>query len=364
MRTARLANSDPRTVATGADVPPTVSDGSSDGHTNVEATLPSEGYGSACLAFDRSSGNTLGDAIGDGRRFRVIRPHAEGGLGAVFVAIDRELNREVALKQILEHRADEPVNRRRFMMEAKITGSLEHPGIVPVYSLGRDDAGRPYYAMRFIRGISLREAIAAFHNNEVVVKDPGQRSLALRKLLGRFLDVCDAIEYAHSRGVLHRDLKPSNVMLGSYGETLVVDWGLAKMAGQPSETSGSTEPVLTIESDSEEQLTAMGQRVGTPSYMSPEQAAQPGCGDRQDQRRLQPGGHALLVADRPIAILRGQSGRAPRHRGAGVFPAPEGPELGRSATRGDLPQGDGAEAGRPLWLGEGAGRGHPPLAGG
>ena len=95
----------------------------------------------------------------DGRRFRLLRPHAKGGLGAVFVALDAELNREVALKQILDRHADDPTSRQRFLLEAEVTGGLEHPGIVPVYGLGTYDGGRPYYAMRFIRGDSLKEAI-------------------------------------------------------------------------------------------------------------------------------------------------------------------------------------------------------------
>ena len=117
---------------------------------------------------------------------------------------------------------------------------LEHPGIVPVYGLGHYGDGRPFYAMRFIRGDSLEEAIERFHKQEGAEEhqsarskiDPGQRIVEFRELLGRFVDVCNAVAYAHSRGVLHRDLKPGNIMLGKYGETLVVDWGLAKVVGQ------------------------------------------------------------------------------------------------------------------------------------
>ncbi len=137
----------------------------------------------------------------------------------------------MALKEIQDRYADDRNSRSRFVLEAEITGGLEHPGIVPVYGLGQYADGRPFYAMRFIRGDSLQDAIRRFHEADVAGRDPGERSLSLRQLLGRFVDVCNAIDYAHSRGVLHRDLKPGNVMLGKYGETLVVDWGLAKPLG-------------------------------------------------------------------------------------------------------------------------------------
>ena len=176
-----------------------------------------------------------------GRRFRILRPHARGGLGEVFVAQDEELHREVALKEIQERHADHPESRARFLLEAEITGGLEHPGIVPVYGLGQYADGRPFYAMRFIKGDSLKDAIERFHKEDARRRAASERSLELRKLLGRFVDVCDAIAYAHSRGVLHRDLKPGNVMLGKYGETLVVDWGLAKPVGGPADKDGEAE---------------------------------------------------------------------------------------------------------------------------
>ncbi|QDV38710.1 serine/threonine-protein kinase [Tautonia plasticadhaerens] len=205
---------------------------------------------------------------GPSPRYRVLRLHAQGGIGSVSVALDSELNRQVALKQIQEPYADHPESRSRFVLEAEITGGLEHPGIVPVYSLGHDPNGRPFYAMRFVEGDSLKHAIARFHAN-ADRHDPGRRILEFRQLLRRFLDICQAIAYAHSRGVLHRDMKPGNVMVGRFGETLVVDWGLAKVVGTPE---GSDEATLRPPSSVGVGQTVAGKAVGTPSYMSPEQA--------------------------------------------------------------------------------------------
>src|SRR5207237_6119366 len=169
---------------------------------------PLRGLGLVHLsADDPNLTRSMGTPTSVGTRFVRLRPHAKGGLGEVFVALDGELNREVALKEIHDGRADHPESRARFVREAEITGGLEHPGIVPVYGLGTYADGRPFYAMRFIRGDSLMEAIDGFHRGG---SGPylGERGVAFRKLLSRMVDVCNAIAYAHSRGVLHRDLKP------------------------------------------------------------------------------------------------------------------------------------------------------------
>lgn len=268
-------------------------------------------------------------SMGPNARYRVLRPHAKGGLGAVYVALDGELNREVALKQVLERHADDPDGRARFLLEAEITGNLEHPGIVPVYGLGSDDKGRPYYVMRFIQGDSLKDTIQRFHET---VCDPSQRSLELRQLLRRFLDVCNAIEYAHSRGVLHRDIKPANIVLGRHGETLVVDWGLAKVAGRADPTSG--EHTLRPLSASGSAETLPGAALGTPSYMSPEQArgATDSLGPRSDVYSLGATLYGLLTGRAPFegddigAILhavRAGTFLPPRKVAPGVEPALE-----------------------------------------
>jgi formylglycine-generating enzyme required for sulfatase activity len=206
-------------------------------------------------------------------RYRVVRSHALGGLGEVFVAIDEELGREVALKEIQDRHADNAESRARFLLEAEVTGGLEHPGIVPVYGLGSYADGRPYYAMRLIRGSSLQDAIHRFHEADRPSRNPHERGLELRQLLGRFVGVCNAIAYAHSRGVLHRDIKPGNVMLGQFGETLVVDWGLAKQL-----TGGGCEPPVDClqqgaRTPRPPEQTQAGAVLGTPAFMSPEQAA-------------------------------------------------------------------------------------------
>jgi tetratricopeptide (TPR) repeat protein/tRNA A-37 threonylcarbamoyl transferase component Bud32 len=207
-------------------------------------------------------------------RYRCLRVHARGGLGEVLVAHDEELQREVALKRLQAAWADSRDSRRRFLREARITARLQHPGIVPVYGLVTDEHGRPCYAMRLIEGDSLKDAIARFHRADVPGRDPTERSLALRELLMRFVAVCNTLAYAHSRGVLHRDIKPSNILLGKYGETLVVDWGLAKpfkpVGGLPGEDDDTLLPAPAVEAEG---ATQVGLALGTPAYMGPEQAA-------------------------------------------------------------------------------------------
>ncbi|HQZ65406.1 MAG TPA: serine/threonine-protein kinase [Planctomycetaceae bacterium] len=246
-------------------------------------------------------------------RFRIIRSHAKGGLGEVFLAKDNELNREVAVKEIQQRFAGNIEGRQRFRHEAEVTGRLEHPGIVPVYGFGQYEDGRPYYAMRFIRGNSLHQAIVDFH--KTYPGGPGERLrdagvvLELRKLLGRFVDICNAIDFAHSRGVLHRDLKPGNIVLGKYGETLVVDWGLAKSVnvqdsvtsypeiGDEASTFEESIPIPSSQQSPDTETligrkeedsiaapdrragekgstpTMAGTVLGTPAFMSPEQAS-------------------------------------------------------------------------------------------
>jgi len=209
----------------------------------------------------------------DSARYTLTRMHAEGGLGRVWLARDGDLHRGVALKEIRPERSADRETWRRFLKEAQITGQLEHPNIVPVYELGRrreDD--QPFYTMRFVRGQSLLGAIQEFHR-ERAGKPPDR--LALQSLLGAFLKVCDAIAYAHSRGVVHRDLKPENIVLGGFGEVVVLDWGLAKLVDAPEEPSErNAVPGERISVAPEASADKTHGLLGTPCYMAPEQVEQ------------------------------------------------------------------------------------------
>ncbi|MEM7316708.1 MAG: serine/threonine-protein kinase, partial [Planctomycetota bacterium] len=227
---------------------------------------------SASENTDDSPTRMYGSPSNQDGRFEVLRPFAKGGLGEVLIARDKELNREVALKRIQEWHADKTDSRNRFVLEAEVTGRLEHPGIVPVYGLGYDDDGSPFYAMRFIEGDSLKDAVSNYYRDDDNALKPNEKPVAFRKILGHFIDACNAIAFAHSRGVLHRDIKPSNIMLGKFGETHVVDWGLAKVIGEKVAPDEDVS-VLDVGSGSSTAPTQMGAAIGTPAYMSPEQAA-------------------------------------------------------------------------------------------
>ncbi len=201
------------------------------------------------------------------RRFRVLRPHARGALGEVFVAHDRQVDRLVALKKMNAELADDETSRARFKAEAEITGQLAHPGIPPVYATGFDRENRLFYAMRLIEGKALGKAINDYHNGNFPGSTRRERERAPRSLLGNLIALCNILAFAHNQGVLHRDVKPDNVMLGEYGETILVDWGLAKVIGTPA-----SDPISGLAQSHRHGGTGAGWILGTLPYMSPEQA--------------------------------------------------------------------------------------------
>jgi serine/threonine protein kinase len=187
-----------------------------------------------------------------GTRYEVLEKIGQGGMGSVFLAHDRELDRPVALK-VLNAAAGNAEAKARIIAEARITAKLEHPSIVPVHDAGVLPDGRFYYAMKLVRGKRLDEQLHA-------MKEVPER-------LQLFQKICDAVAFAHAHGFIHRDLKPQNIMLGPFGEVLVLDWGVAKQIGAKQST-----PVNGSDADLAGSQTASGTVIGTPGYMAPEQA--------------------------------------------------------------------------------------------
>ncbi len=187
-----------------------------------------------------------------GTKYQMVRPIAGGGMGSVYLVEDSELKREVALKVLTTPLDSEPLYAR-MVREAQIIALLEHPAIVPIHDVGRLPDGRPFYIMKYVQGETLTECVS--------------RDISLTDKLVIAQKLCQAIGFAHSRGVIHRDLKPENVMVGSFGEVLVMDWGTARfIANAPSDSSSHTDAVSNDK-------TGEGAIIGTLSYISPEQAA-------------------------------------------------------------------------------------------
>jgi eukaryotic-like serine/threonine-protein kinase len=205
----------------------------------------------------------VGPQVRTSERYHIMGEHGRGGLGRVSRAHDLELGRDVAIKELISRGR---VNEVRFLREALITARLEHPGIVPIHEAGRWPDGTPYYAMKLVSGRSLRDLIA-----ECTTSD--QRL----GLLHHVIAVADAIAYAHRRKIIHRDLKPANVIIGEFGETVVIDWGLAKDLTVAEEPAPAASP---LEVSPDDDLTSAGSVLGTPAYMAPEQAR----GEHVDQR--------------------------------------------------------------------------------
>ena len=280
--------------------------------------------------------------VDDTGRYELSGVHARGGLGRIVKARDHRLHRTVAIKELLQRT---PSTEARFVREALITARLEHPGIVPVHEAGRWPSGDPYYSMKLVSGRTLKELIQA--------SDTLEARLAL---VPHVLAVAEAIAYAHSQRIIHRDIKPANVIVGDFGETVVVDWGLAKdLSGQLPEAELAEVAVLSAPG-----TTAVGNIMGTPSYMSPEQARGEELDARADVYSLGAMLYEVLVGEPPAH--RRQRGPDPRQRAGRAAGADRALSAARAARPGgDRAQGDGAQPRGPLPDGGRAGRGHPPL---
>ena len=205
-----------------------------------------------------------------GEKYIVEKEVGRGGAGRVFLAYDGNVCREVAIKEVELSRVTEPEKRdrarKRFLREAKLTAQLEHPHIVPIYDLMVDEQGSTFYVMKYVRGKTLKQAI-----DECVGDTCEERFEKRLHLLGPLIDVCEAMAYAHSKDIIHRDLKPGNIVLGEFGQTIILDWGLAKQIAE-KETPAEKESISEIFDDGIS--TRHDTIMGTPSYMAPEQADQ------------------------------------------------------------------------------------------
>src|SRR5262249_20144843 len=204
-------------------------------------------------------------------KYQLLGEIARGGMGAVLRRPDVDLGRHLAAEVLLEAHTDKPDLIKRFVEEAQIGGQLQHPGVVPVYELGAFSDRRPFFTMKLVKGETLAELLLA---RSAEVED-------LPRFLSIYESIAQTMAYAHVRGVIHRDLKPSNVMVGSFGEVQVMDWGLAKVlpkggvaadqAGKPRETAVEVSVIRTARSGSDVDLSEAGSVMGTPGYMAPGQ---------------------------------------------------------------------------------------------
>lgn len=198
-------------------------------------------------------------------RYEVLEEYAQGGGSILYLANDLTLRRIVMLKKLRPEMASDETSQQRFLREARVTAMIQHPAVVPVYDIGRDESGCPYFSMKKVEGVTLRKII----DESVGMNPEFERFRSRGQLVDIVVRVAQAIAFAHERGVVHRDIKPSNVIVGDFGEVLVMDWGVAHVEGDGQEaTSGHGDRGDSDDTD----LTAHGSVYGTPLYMAPEQA--------------------------------------------------------------------------------------------
>ena len=256
-----------RPTEPGTSIAETVArDGSAHGYARTEADAPTLGVTTEPgETFEGRDGPSANRAPHPSRpRYERLRLHAQGGVGQVWVSLDGRFGREVALKELRPERQFNVQTAARFLAEARVTGRLVHPGIVAVHDLGEGPDGSPYYTMPFVAGKTLEGAIADHHR---AVGKGLAGGVERNALLMALVAVCNAVAYAHSRGIIHRDLKGQNVILGEFGESILLDWGLAKSLDPADADWQPTDgPWLPAGA------TQDGQVMGTPAWMAPEQA--------------------------------------------------------------------------------------------
>ena len=232
----------------------------------------------AAALWDPDLGLAPVRAILEGKKYKVLGSIGRGGMGVVHQARDLRILRTVAMKVIKTSSQFSRENVLRFVDEAQLTGQLQHPNIIPVYELGIDDFGEVFYTMKYVKGITLDQVLRRIREGE----EEAIEKYPLANLLTVFQKICDGVAYAHSVGVVHRDLKPDNVMIGEYGEVLVMDWGLAKKVASGMHDEHLGDSPVAIPADLRDFETLHGLIVGTPPYISPEAAR--GELDRIDRR--------------------------------------------------------------------------------
>lgn len=239
---------------------------------------------------------------GSEKRYKDQKEIAHGGIGTIHQVTDANIGRNVAMKVL---RGEDPTGQKiiRFIEEAQVTGQLDHPNIVPVHEIGINAEGQPFFTMKLVQGRSLQEILDGIRLGTVDLVS----RYSLTELLNVFLKICDAVAFAHARGVIHRDLKPANIMAGAFGEVLVMDWGLAKVLGQGDKETGrkgeeEIDAIHSLRSDQALGDTGEGKIQGTLAYMPPEQAEgrREAMGPHSDVYSLGAILYQILCLDPPI----------------------------------------------------------------
>ncbi|MBD3674335.1 MAG: serine/threonine protein kinase [Planctomycetaceae bacterium] len=264
-------------------------------------------------------------------RYATFKPMAKGGKAELYSCLDKNLGRQVAFKTLHRSISDDEYERRRFIREARVTAQLQHPNTVPVYDIGVDVEGKLYFTMKKVEGETLRDVINQLQQND----EEAAATYTLERILGVLIQVCNALSYAHAHGVVHRDVKPANILVGFFGEVVLLDWGVAKVWDIPKAEEERITKEQSIPSSSSDQeldrLTGTGKRPGTPLYMSPEQVEGTEIDERTDVYSMGVVLYELLTLQ---DASRGKTVKDTFHNIVNVVP----PNAREAAPERDIPQ--------------------------